>query len=79
MAALAPNTIFEAMGQPTEEGKDIIAVGYSECRFPIGDKDGRTMFCARKTPSGATYCATHYDKMYAPKKPGVARPFIVPK
>lgn len=79
MAALAPNTIFEAMGHPTEEGKDIIAIGFRECRFPIGEKDKHTMFCARRTPEGATYCVTHQEKMYAPKKQTGARPFIVPK
>lgn len=79
MAALAPNTRFEEMGQPTEEGKDIIAVGFRECRFPVGEKDGTTMFCAHKTASGMTYCATHHERMYAPKKPGASKPFIVPK
>lgn len=79
MAALAPSTQFEDMGQPTDEGKDIIAVGFRECRFPIGEKDKRTMFCARQTPMGSTYCATHYDKMYAPKKPTSNKPFVMPK
>jgi hypothetical protein len=79
MAALAPNTIFEAMGQPTEEGKDIIAIGFRECRFPIGAKDDHTMFCARRTPEGATYCLAHQEKMYAPKKQSTGRPIILPR
>lgn len=80
MASLAPNTRYEEMSQPTEGGKDIIAVGFRECRFPIGERDGTTMFCAHKTAVGETYCTEHYGKMYQPKKAVASqRPFIMPK
>lgn len=81
MAAIAPSLKHETMGQPVEGGKDIIAVGFRECRFPIGERDGVTMFCASKCSHNETYCDTHYDKMYQQRKgiPQGGRPFIMPK
>lgn len=81
MPSLAPDMRYERMNEPTVEGKNIIDVGYRECRFPIGEQKGTTMFCAESCDMGMTYCHTHLDKMYQPRK-GTApnnRPFVLPK
>ena len=79
MASVAPTIRHTDMSQPTTEGKNIIDVAYRECRFPVGERDAVTMFCAKKTAAGETYCAEHTERMYAQRKPTGDRPFLLPK
>lgn len=47
--------------ETSENPKNIIDIGYRECRFPVGDTKPEQLFCADHTQHDSAYCTRHHD------------------
>jgi hypothetical protein len=59
--------MFAKRSEASPGRKTIIDLEHGQCRWPVGESGGRHFFCADAT-DGASYCAEHKRRAYAPRK-----------
>lgn len=61
----------------TTEPKTLLDLKTNECKFPVEERDGQHLFCAKvRVDSSTYYCAPHQKVMYTERRP---RPVTAPK